>query len=253
MMSKSSSQAARSVKGRSQQKNQRATLISVVGIVAVVFVALLLFLLQQANQTSHTIVNPGKYAQIPQTTTSDGMPVLGSPDAKVTVMEFADFSCPHCLEYLPTTEQLIEKYVQTGKVRFVYSPLTFVGGTFSEIAAQAALCAGKQNAFWEMHDAIFSLQQTGGYQSFQVEILKNVANNLNLNGDALGKCVANGETEATLKAAADLGNKLGVNGTPSMLYSTDGQNYMWWNGVSANDHIIPQFDMISEVLNKIVS
>jgi protein-disulfide isomerase len=227
-LEKSMAKSTRSTKRRaSSAQNERAAIIGIVGVVAVLFVVLMIFLVSQANQASVT-ANLGNYKAIPQTTTADGSPVLGSPDAKITIMEFADFSCPHCVEYEPTIKSIIELYVKTGKARLVFQPETFVGGQYSAVAASAALCAIKQNAFWEMHDALFNLQRTRGLQAFTIETMRQTASSLGLDGDRIAGCIANGETETTLQKAAAFGTQLGVSGTPSMLYSTDGVTYKWW-------------------------
>jgi protein-disulfide isomerase len=222
---------AKSKAAKRQQSNERGAIIGIIVIVAVVFIILALVMVSQAQQTTVN-VKAGKYKDIPQTTTSDGAPVLGSPDAKVTIMEFADFSCPHCLEYQPTIEQVIEQLVKPGLVRVVYRPETFVGGQFSQTAAEAALCAGKQNGFWDMHDAIYAMQSTKGYRSFTVEEMRNLANSLNLDGGAVTQCMANGEMQKALQASYDIGQKYGVQGTPAVMYSTDGANFKWFNDQS---------------------
>ena len=86
--------------------------------------------------------NPAYFKGIPQTTTADGAPVFGSPTAPVRVVEFLDFSCPHCLAYVPTMHAFIDSYVRTGKARLEWRYVTFVGHAYSEVASAAAVCAG---------------------------------------------------------------------------------------------------------------
>src|SRR5262249_38678706 len=151
----------------------------------------------------------GKYASVTQATTPDGAPILGDPTAKITILEFADFSCPHCLEYHPTIEQIIDDFVVTGKARFMFRPMTFVGGPYSETAAQAALCAGKQGNFWDMEAALFNLQATRGYTAFDTSTVKSTADDLKLNGSSVQACVLNHDTEPTLQSSAQLFSSLG--------------------------------------------
>ena len=69
---------------------------------------------------------------------ADDDPSLGNPDAPVTIVEFADFQCPFCGRFYATvTKPLMEKYIATGKVKFVYRDFAFLGPE-SEWAAQAA-------------------------------------------------------------------------------------------------------------------
>lgn len=94
---------------------------------------------------------------------TDGhFPVLGDKNAKVTVIEFADFQCPFCKAFFDDTEsQLKSTYVNTGKVRFVYRqfPLTSIHPN-AEKAAEAAECANEQGKFWEYHDVLYQNQDT---------------------------------------------------------------------------------------------
>ena len=149
-------------KAAKAQARRRTQITVIVGIAAtaLLFVAVLVMSLSQSG----TGIAPTSYAEIPQTTTGEGAPVLGSPDAKITLMEYADFSCSHCADYHSTIKQVIDQYVRSGKVRFIFQPYLLGGfGIYSEIASQAALCAGKQGRFWEMQDALFSFQLQRGY------------------------------------------------------------------------------------------
>src|SRR5262249_32382526 len=87
----------------------------------------------------------------------DGSPTKGLESAPLTVVEFADFQCPHCGEFAPQMDKLVES--RKNDIRFVYK--FYVLGKFpsSENAARAAIAAGKQGKFWEMHHAIFANQQ----------------------------------------------------------------------------------------------
>jgi protein-disulfide isomerase len=85
--------------------------------------------------------------------------VLGSPDAPVEVIEYADFECPGCGQYAVITEPDVrERLVKTGQVRLRYIdyPLPMHKNTWD--ASLAAACANDQGKFWEMHDQIFANQ-----------------------------------------------------------------------------------------------
>jgi protein-disulfide isomerase len=66
-----------------------------------------------AEATELPYANP--YAHIPFSHTDDGAPVLGNPDAPITIIEFADFACPYCQRYEPTMQVFIDTYVATGR------------------------------------------------------------------------------------------------------------------------------------------
>jgi protein-disulfide isomerase len=169
----------------------------------------------------------GPYSQIPQATTTDGAAILGDPAAKVIFVEFGDYSCPHCRDYQPIMHQVIDQYVRTGQARLIFRPLTFVGGSYSVLAAQAALCAGKQGHYWDMHDALYELQASRGIEAFTLEEMRATADNMGINGSEVAACIERGDTAATLDSSDQLSMSLNVTGVPAILYSTDGSSFNW--------------------------
>jgi protein-disulfide isomerase len=79
--------------------------------------------------------------------------VKGSKDAKIKIMEYTDFECPFCNRSFPTIEALLSKYGKDISLEYRSFPLGFHAD--AQKAAEAALCAGEQGKFWEMHDKMF--------------------------------------------------------------------------------------------------
>jgi protein-disulfide isomerase len=83
---------------------------------------------------------------------------LGSPNAPVTLVEYADLQCPFCAEWahraLPA---LVDQYVRTGKVRIVFRGLAFLGPD-SDRALRAVVAAGRQNRLWDVTEALYHRQ-----------------------------------------------------------------------------------------------
>jgi protein-disulfide isomerase len=105
-------------------------------------------------------VQPG--AQAPQPTPqpviynieTKGSPSLGPANAPIVIVEFSDYQCPYCSRWHDEVyAPLLAAY--PGKIRFVYRnfPLSFHQNAFA--SAEAALCAGDQDAYWQLHDALF--------------------------------------------------------------------------------------------------
>jgi len=86
-------------------------------------------------------------------------PSKGPKDAPVVVVEWADFECPFCGAAYPVLDKLLLQYPES--VRLVFKNYPLSAHEHSEIAARAAVAAGKQGKFWEMHHALFSNQQAG--------------------------------------------------------------------------------------------
>lgn len=86
--------------------------------------------------------------------------VLGSEDAKVTLLEYSDIECPFCKRFHPTVQQIIEEY--PNDVRWVYRhfPLESIHPN-ARIAANAVECADDQGKFWELLDYLFENTSTG--------------------------------------------------------------------------------------------
>lgn len=82
----------------------------------------------------------------------EGRPALGPEDALVTVAVFSDFQCPYCAKLAPVLKQLVET---EGDVRVVFMQLPIPSHRRARDAARAALAAGQQGKFWEMHDRLF--------------------------------------------------------------------------------------------------
>jgi protein-disulfide isomerase len=140
----------------------------------------------------------------------DGSPTKGPEGAPITFVEFADFQCPHCGEFAPQVDRLLEQ--RKGEIRFVYK--FYVLGKFpnSENAARAAIAAGKQGKFWEMHHLIFANQQ-----NLDQAGLDNLAKELGLNVDRLHADMQSPETADRIARDRKLGNEeLKIEGTPSI-------------------------------------
>src|SRR5260370_345238 len=83
-------------------------------------------------------------------------PAIGSATAPVSLVEFSDFECPYCAETAPVVHQLLAAYPTQVRFAFKHYPLPM--HKESPLAHEAALAAGDQGKFWEMHDLIFSTQ-----------------------------------------------------------------------------------------------
>ena len=85
--------------------------------------------------------------------------VKGAADAPITIIELSDFQCPFCAQFaLTTLPQLDSAYVETGIARIVFFNFPLPNHGASWVAAEAAMCAGAQDAFWPMHDRLFASQ-----------------------------------------------------------------------------------------------
>ncbi len=114
------------------------------------------------------------YADIPFSRTADGAPVLGNPDASITIVEFADFACPFCQRYEPTMQAFIQEYVATGHAKYEFRILPTTGGQMTAFIGSMVKCMEEQRAgvFWPLHDELYARAEQGEYDA---EMLKEAA------------------------------------------------------------------------------
>ena len=101
----------------------------------------------------HARFDLNKIKQLP----TDGGPELGSPDAVVTIVEWADFECPYCRAVSPILDEVVKRF--PGQVRLVYKFYPLGAHPHGEIAARAGVSAQNQGKFWEMHHLMFENQE----------------------------------------------------------------------------------------------
>ncbi len=164
---------------------------------------------------------PAAALQAPQAPTkvnvkvTENDPFLGNANAKLTVVEFGDYQCPFCGRFFKeVVPQIIKDYVDTGKVKFVYKNLAFLGKESID-AANAALCAKEQSKFWEYHDKIYSSQSGENQGTFAIDNLKKFATDLGLNSSQFNQCLDSQKYNAQVTADIAEANQNGFQSTPS--------------------------------------
>lgn len=145
------------------------------------------------------------------------LPILGKSDAKVTVIEFADFRCPFCEKFFTDSEpSILSDYVNTGKVKFAFRHYAFLGPA-STVAANAAECANEQNKFWDFHNYLYKNQPSESDTSmYTVNNLSTIAGNLGMNASQFSSCLSSNKYQKNVDADFADGQKAGVSGTPTL-------------------------------------
>lgn len=143
-------------------------------------------------------------------------PFLGNKDAKVTIVEFADFRCPFCgVFYKEAEKQIIENYVKTGKVKFVFKHYAFLGDK-SVWASEAAECANEQGKFWEYHNWLYDNQASESDLDYYSKAnLVKYAGKVGLDVNKFSSCLNSDKYLERVKADYDQGQAAGVTGTPT--------------------------------------
>ena len=141
-------------------------------------------------------------------------PSLGPEDAKITLIEFADFECPSCRQLDLILRELLPRHPEVRLV-FKHYPLTEIH-PWAMTAAIASQCALQQSptAFWKMHDAIFDSQDAINPSNIDGKLLDLVAQ-LGLNADAYKACIINPETVSQVNATIEEGHTVTITATPT--------------------------------------
>ncbi|HKS82727.1 MAG TPA: thioredoxin domain-containing protein [Candidatus Acidoferrales bacterium] len=144
-----------------------------------------------------------------------GAPSLGPVDAKVTLIEFSDFECPHCLEFHNFLRDIRAKYPQ---LRIVHKdfPISQIH-PWAETAAIAGRCAFQQSpaAFWKISDFLFSNQDLISASNVWDKVTQ-FASDANLDQDAFKACLASPQAKKAVDDSLQQGVALGITGTPAI-------------------------------------
>ncbi len=132
----------------------------------------------------------------------------GPADALVSIVEFSDFQCPFCGRVTPSLERLRKEYPDKVRIFFKHFPLGFHQD--APLASQAALAAGEQGKFWEMHDKLFANQQ-----SIKRPDLERYAGELGLDMNRFKQALDSNKFKPRIDADTALGGQVGVSGTPA--------------------------------------
>lgn len=143
---------------------------------------------------------------------------MGDPNARVKIIEYADFQCPYCRLYWQQTEpQIIETYVKTGKVYYQYRSVGAFLGEESANAAEAAYCAGDQGKFWEYHDTLFKNGTGENVGDFTKEKLSGYAAALGLDKATFDTCLNGGKYGPRVQQDVNQAKSDGVQATPTFI------------------------------------
>lgn len=198
------------------RRNPLAPFYGVLAVIALVGVGFLLYKTMNRGGTAATqpvdvTVTQAELDRVP------GI-AMGRDDAPVTILEFADYQCPHCADWVALVEPLIrERLVNTGVARYVFYDFP-LGGAFrhSFIAARAGRCANEQGKFWDFHNLIFARQSTWTTMSDPTDFYVDLAEQAGLDDDAFAGCLRSDKYAREVTLSRKLGESLGVQGTPSL-------------------------------------
>lgn len=173
---------------------------------------------KQYDQAQQTV----KQTQKTATTYSNALfhqsadPVAGNPDGKITIVEFFDYQCPHCIDMAPTMEAIIKA---NPNVRIIYKDFP-IRGPMSEMSARAALAAQKQGKYHALSQALLTANKP-----LTQDTILDIAKNKGLNVEKLQQDMNDSTVDNQLKANIKLAQNLKLLGTPAFFIGkTDGKS-----------------------------
>lgn len=142
-------------------------------------------------------------------------PSKGPADARITVVEFSDFQCPHCAELYRSLKSIEPKYPQ---IRVVFKDYPIVQiHPWAESAAIGARCAFMQSpdAFWKVHDSIFERQDLISTENVWEKLIV-FARDAGLDADAFKVCMTSPDARKAVEVNLADGQALAINSTPTV-------------------------------------
>jgi protein-disulfide isomerase len=196
---------------KANQNSQRGLFLIVAAIAVVLAVVLFVFL-----RPKPAAADPAAGARF----------VFGPADAKVTIVDFSNYLCPHCADHaLRNVPEIFRDYVDTGKVRYIFRDFPFTGQDNVIRASEAAACAADANRYKDYHEVLFRAQRLWGGLSGAAldQFFIDLASQLGLPPGPFADCLRSGSKRAGVLADRDLTTQLALRGTPT--FYVNGQLY----------------------------
>jgi len=177
---------------------------------------------------------PTEQPQLPVKISIDDDPIIGNPDAPITIIEFSDFQCPFCARFhIQTLPLILEEYIDTGKVKLVFRDFPIQSIHPNALPASVASeCANEQGKFKEMHDMLFDNQNEWNKQETvdALSLFSQYAAKIQLDQEIFDSCLTNGNYIEEIRNDLDDGRDYGVSGTPGFFVGNDQIGYVELKG-----------------------
>jgi protein-disulfide isomerase len=141
----------------------------------------------------------------------ESVPILGSRDAAVVIVEFADFQCPYCVRFArQVLPRIREKYIDRGRLALAFRHLPSERHPYARQAGVVAECARREGRFWPLYDSLFALDQMTSAS------LDQAASAIGVTRSSLEHCRSDGAVER-VDADVAVARSLQIGSTPTFL------------------------------------
>jgi protein-disulfide isomerase len=138
---------------------------------------------------------------------------IGRADAPITLVEFADYQCPFCKRFhTDAYAELKKNYIDTGMVRFLSRDLPLEFHPFALKAAEAVRCAGDENKYWELRDALYSNAAPPN-----ADVIRKAAESVLLDMKGFQACLDSDKYKADIEKDVSEAATLNISATPSFV------------------------------------
>lgn len=181
-----------------------------------------LIAINQQNRVDVSEVNPSKLQTASKDNGKIADHIFGNAESKVVIIEYGDYQCPACADAAPTLKQLSEKYKDDIAFVFRNLPLTNIHPN-ARAAAAAAEAAGLQGKFWQMHDQLYSSQDSWAQlnSNERTDTFKSYAEGFGLDAKKWQEDLTSSRVAAKIDYDSAIAQQLGVTGTPAIYINGD--------------------------------
>jgi len=151
----------------------------------------------------------------------NGSPIVGNPNAPITILEWGDFQCTFCYRFHESSLDIIQReYIETGIANLVFKDFP-LNGPDSVLAAEAAYCAEDQGKYWSYHDELYANwagERTGWITD---DSLNRFAITADLDIEKFNSCLDDHKYLQRVLDLEQFGREIGIDATPSFLIFND--------------------------------
>lgn len=193
-------------------KNIPLLLITLIGTVALI-IGLAVVLSQSSGEQAAKTADPAQLV-------GQNAPTSGPDNAKVTLVEFADFQCPACQQMSPYLKQILDSHPNDVRLVYRYFPLVQIH-KYAQISSQAGAAVYEidKSKFWAYHDVLFEKQQEWEALSDQnaaKDALATYAEQLGIDKATFLAKIESDSVKNTVNGDVSLATQLGLNSTPTI-------------------------------------
>ena len=177
---------------------------------------------------------PTEQPKPPVKISADNDPIIGDPNAPITIIEFSDFQCPFCARFhVQTLPSIYEEYIEQGKVKLVFRDFPIQSIHPNALPASiAAECANDQDKFKEMHDKLFENQNDWNKKETNdaLSMFVQYAEEIKIEKNEFESCLTSGKHINDIRKDLNDGREYGVTGTPGFFVGNDEIGYVELKG-----------------------